>query len=313
MKMLPFYKTELNCTTKKQVFDFLISELKPSNMTWSYFVNWEKVFTNTKKIELALNTLNYLIGKPDFDKEFKSLLKEHPKLAEVIPALAVRKGGNTQKFEILASYSKKKFIYKDFNFTKSPDKITDKDINKYLEFVKETGLKDLFVDKKVKNLVDYIIGVEAGLESNARKNRSGKTMEVITEIFVKDVCKKNNFQYESQVTSKRFKEMTGDEVPIKRRTYDFVINNKKGLFFIIEVNFYNSEGSKSGSIAESYRERFDELKKASDKYQFIWITDGIGWTGPKAALKETFDHNDYVFSLAMLQKGILEHLLAKQD
>ncbi len=57
MKNLKFYKTVLKCDTEDQVFKFLISNLKPSNTEWSYFVNWEKVFANTKQIELALNYL----------------------------------------------------------------------------------------------------------------------------------------------------------------------------------------------------------------------------------------------------------------
>ena len=68
MKNLSFYKTVLNCNTEDQVFDFLISNLKLSSTVWSYFVNWEKVFTNIKQIDLTLNNLNYLIGKEDFDK-----------------------------------------------------------------------------------------------------------------------------------------------------------------------------------------------------------------------------------------------------
>ena len=71
--------------------------------------------------------------------------------------------------------------------------ITEKDIEKTLMFIKETGIKSLFIDKKIKNLVDYIIGVEAGLDSNARKNRSGHVMEDIVEAFIKDICEKNSF------------------------------------------------------------------------------------------------------------------------
>lgn len=99
MKYLTFYKTVLNCDTEDQVFDFLISNLKPSNTIWSYFVNWEKVFANTKQIEIALNNLNYLIGKDNFDEEFKFLLKENPSIAKVIPALVVRDGSNTKKIQ----------------------------------------------------------------------------------------------------------------------------------------------------------------------------------------------------------------------
>lgn len=167
MKNLSFYKTALNCNTEDQVFGFLISNLKPSNTIWSYFINWEKVFTKTRKIELALNNLNYLIGKDDFDKEFKFLLKENPNIAKVILALVVRGGSNTNKFKILVDFQNKKLVYEDYDFSK--EDISDGDIEKYLHFVQETGLKHLITDKKIKNLVDYMIGVETGLDSNGRK------------------------------------------------------------------------------------------------------------------------------------------------
>ena len=38
--------------------------------------------------------------------------------------------------------------------------------------------------------MDYTIGVEAGLDSNARKNRGGTSMENIVEVFIKDICDK---------------------------------------------------------------------------------------------------------------------------
>ena len=93
MKYFDFYREKLNCKDESEVFKYLISNLKPSNILWSYFVNWEKVLDNTKKIELALNNFNYLIGKEDFDKEFKFLIKQNPNLIEIIPALVVREIG----------------------------------------------------------------------------------------------------------------------------------------------------------------------------------------------------------------------------
>ncbi|MFC1667726.1 DpnII family type II restriction endonuclease, partial [Candidatus Omnitrophota bacterium] len=92
MKYLEFYNTKLNCKNADKVFDYLISTLKPSNNLWSYFVNWDKVLENTKKIELSLNILNYLIGKKDFDKEFRFLLTQNPSVVSAIPALVVRGG-----------------------------------------------------------------------------------------------------------------------------------------------------------------------------------------------------------------------------
>ncbi len=305
MKFLSFYKDILECDTDDQVFDYLISTLKPSNTLWSYFVNWEKVFTNTKQIELALNTFNYLIGKDNFDEEFKFLLKENPNIVKVIPALVVRDGSNKKKFKILVDYKNKKLVYEDYDFTKKD--ITYEDIEKYLTFVKETGLKDLIVSKKIKNLVDYMIGVEAGLDSNGRKNRGGHAMENIVEVFIKDVCEKNNFRYLKEANAEKIKHELGYDVPVDKssRRYDFVIDNRKELF-IIETNFYGGGGSKLKSTAGEYRNLFDVL---SGKYKFIWITDGFGWKTTTKPLRETFDHNDYLFNLTMLERGVLEFLI----
>jgi len=305
MKNLPFYSNILKYKSNDKVFDFLISNLKPSNMLWSYFVNWEKVLRNTKQIELALNNFNYLIGKDDFDKEFKFLLRENQNLAKVILALVVRDGSNKKKFKILVDYKNKELIYKDYDFTK--DKLTDEDIEKYLIFIKETGLKDLIVNKKIKNLVDYMIGVEAGIDSNGRKNRSGHAMEDIVEVFISDLCEKNNYKYLKEANAEKIKQEFGYDVPVDKssRRYDFVIDNGEELF-IIETNFYGGGGSKLKSTAGEYRNLFDVL---NGKHKFFWITDGMGWKTTAKPLRETFDHNDYLFNLAMLEKGILEFLL----
>jgi type II restriction enzyme len=304
MKNIAFYKSILNLETEDQVFDFLISSLKPSNTIWSYFVNWEKVLKNTKQIELALNALNYLIGKENFDDEFRFLIKENPSIVKVIPALVVRDGSNKKNFKILVDYQNKKLVYENFDFSKK--EINDEDIEKYLHFVKETGLKSLIVNKRLKNLVDYMIGVEAGLDSNARKNRGGHAMENIVEVFVKDVCEKLNFKYLKEANSEKIKKELGYDVPVDKssRRYDFVIDNGKELF-IIETNFYGGGGSKLKSTAGEYRNLFDVL---NGQYKFFWITDGFGWNSTKKPLRETFEHNDYIFNLALLEKGILEFL-----
>jgi type II restriction enzyme len=305
VKPLDFYKNELGCNNEEEVFNYFIVNLKPSILFWTYFVNWEKVLRNTKQIELALNNLNYLVGKEDFDKEFRFLLKENPSVAKVIPALVVRDGSNNKKFKILVDFKSKKLVYEDFDFTK--EKITETDIERYLIFVKESGLKDLIVNKRIKNLVDYMIGVEAGLDSNGRKNRGGHSMEDIVEVFVNDWCKKSGFRYLKEANADKIKQEFGYVVPVDKssRRYDFAVDNRKELF-IIETNFYSGGGSKLKSTAGEYRNLFDTLK---GQYKFFWITDGYGWNTTARPLRETFDHNEYVFNLAMLEKEILSFLI----
>jgi len=76
--------------------------------------------------------------------------------------------------------------------------------------------------------------------------------------------------------------------------------------FIIETNFYGGSGSKLKSTSGEYRNLFDVL---NGKYKFIWITDGMGWKTTEKALRENFNHNDYLFNLAMLEKRILEFIM----
>jgi type II restriction enzyme len=304
MKYLNFYNDVLNCKNQDDVFDYFIKNLKPSILLWSYFVNWEKVFENTRKIEIALNNLNYLIGKENFDDEFRFLIKQNPEVAKVIPALVVRDGDNSSKFKILVDYKQKKLVYEDYDFSK--DNPTNDDIGRYLTFVKESGLKDLIISQKIKNLVDYMIGVEAGLDSNGRKNRSGHCMENIVEFFISDLCKQKGYKYLKGANAKKIKEVWEFDVPVDKssRIYDFVVNNGKELF-IFETNFYSGGGSKLKSTAGEYRNLFDTL---AGKYKFIWITDGYGWKTTARPLRETFTHNEYLFSLDMLEKGILGYL-----
>jgi len=304
MKYLDFYKNKLNCNTSDEVFDLLISELKPSNRLWSYFVNWEKVLLNTKKIEISLNILNYLIGKDNFDEEFKYLIKKHPEVSEVIPALVVRNGKKEKELTVLVDFKNKKLIYENYNFRKKSP--TNKDIEKYLLFVKKTGLKDLLVSKKIKNLVDYMIGIEAGLDSNARKNRSGKAMEKIVEGFLEDSCTKSNRRYLKEATAPLIKKEFGFSIPVDKtsRRYDFVIdNNKKPI--IIETNFYGGGGSKLKSTAGEYQHLNNILKNDAI---FVWITDGLGWETTKRPLREAFENNDYIFNLYMLENEILRYV-----
>ena len=308
MKNLSFYEDILKCKDSNEIFDYLVENLKPSILLWSYFVNWEKVFENTKKIEIALNNLNYLIGKKNFDDEFRFLIRQNPEITKAIPALIVRDGSNTSKFKILVDYKKKKLIYEEYDFKKS--NLTVADVEKYLTFVKKTGIRDLIISQKVKNLVDYMIGVEAGLDSNGRKNRGGHCMEDIINFFIDDTCRRNRYEYLKEANAYRIKEKWNIVVPVDKssRRYDFVVNNGKELF-IIETNFYGGGGSKLKSTAGEYKNLFDVLNK---KYKFIWITDGLGWKKTQKPLREAFNHNDYVVNLNMIEKGFLDFIF-KED
>ena len=151
-----------------------------------------------------------------------------------------------------------------------------------------------------------MIGVEAGLDSNGRKNRGGHAMENITEFFIKDWCQKNDYKYIKEANSTQVKRMFGKTIPVDKasRRFDFVICTKSGLV-VIETNFYSGGGSKLKSTAGEYKELYNLIGK---DHKFVWITDGEGWKTASLPLRETFEHNDYIFSLKMLECGILSNM-----
>lgn len=307
MIFLETYK-KLNLHNEDEVFEYLLNSLKDSNNTFDYFVDWSTVFSNVKEIEKQLNILNYLIGKDNIKEEFKGLIEEYPEVVNVIPVLlAIR----SKSLKILVDYKQKDWIYKDYFFKKKKG-YTDTEINNVIEFCEHTGLLGLFSERKIKNLVDYCIGIEVGIGTNGRKNRSGTIMEGIMEWHVKNVCEKLGLDYISQGTKTKVSERWGIELPTDRsdRTHDFIINNN-GKLFIIETNFYSGQGSKLKATAGEYQSLYEFLIEKETINNFIWITDGIGWITAKRHLRETFDKIDYLFNIKLISEGTLEEVLGK--
>lgn len=280
-------------------FNNLITTFKSSIKTWDYFVNWKKVFANSSDLEITLNKLNYLLGKENLKDEFKKLYSSNPDIVKALPVLlAVREN----KLEVFDKVTKNSEFF-DFSGT-------EKDSEKYYEFLEKSGLARLFQKDGVKNLVDYVMGVEVGLDSNGRKNRGGSLMEEIVESFISELCNKNGFEYLSQARSTAIKSKWGVDVKVDKseRSFDFaVFNPKNKKVKLFEVNFYNGGGSKLKAVCGEFKSLHAELK--DQNIDFIWITDGLGWFTTKRPLEETYNHNDYVFNLNMLEDGILDKLV----
>ncbi|MFA5948499.1 MAG: type II restriction endonuclease [Candidatus Gracilibacteria bacterium] len=280
-------------------FNNLITTFKSSIKTWDYFVNWKKVFANGSNLEITLNKLNYLLGKENLKEEFNKLYSSNPDIVKALPVLlAVREN----KLEVFDKVIKNSEFF-DFSGT-------EKNPEKYYEFLEKSGLARLFQKDGVKNLVDYVMGVEVGLDSNGRKNRGGSLMEEIVESFIRDLCNKNGFEYLSQARATAIKSKWGVDVKVDKseRSFDFaVFNPKNKKVKLFEVNFYNGGGSKLKAVCGEFKSLYTELK--DQNIDFIWITDGLGWFTTKRPLEETYNHNEYVFNLNMLEAGILDKLV----
>ena len=286
-------------------FEDFFQTLRPSLKLWDFFVNWDKVFRNTREIEIQLNLWNYLLGKKDFDNEFRALLDKHPSLVKTIPSLIVRDGMASKIFNVIDDFSNLTKPDQMFDFSK--DASSKADIEKALMFVHKTGLVRLFSKDGVKNLVDYVIGVEAGLDSNGRKNRSGTSMESVVEAYLENFVSDKKIEFIPQATPRKIKEAWGFDVPIDKtsRSFDFAISDGK-LLVLMEVNFYGGGGSKLKATAGEYKDLHDFL--SSPKLKFVWITDGDGWHTARKPLKAAYSRMDYVWNLNWLSRGYLEEL-----
>ncbi len=304
MKYSEIYEEILNCKNNDQVFDYFCKTINSSITLWNYFVNWEKVFGNVKEIEIDLNIMNYLIGKDDVENEFKILLRRYPSIIRLIPVLIACRDSD---FTILTDCCEGKLEHEEFKF--QPKRVlTENDIEKACQFSKNTGILDLFKNKVIKNTVDYVIGVEVGLDSNGRKNRGGTQMELIVEDLLKAISKRNNLRLMSQATSDKIKAQWGMRLKVDKtsRRFDFAIQ-KSNKLILIETNYYGEGGSKLKATAGEYKALYDFLSE--DGHTLIWITDGLGWKSTLKPLREAFDHIDYTLNLDMVCKGLLEKLL----
>ncbi len=287
----------------ENAFDYLYENFLPTIATYSFLVDWQKVKEHRASCEIKLNILNSLVGKCDneFYLMFEKIIKNYPEVVEVFPILLASRDKELEFVDNLEDLNIDRYIFK------KPVLINSDIIEHYFDFFKNTKLYELFCNKDIKNLVDYVFGVEVGLNSNARKNRTGKSMETIVKNFLSKFCQINpDFAYIEQATQKRIKESFDYRVKIDKnnRRFDFALFNKKDKkLYLIEVNFYSGGGSKLKATAGEYKELNDFLKNQDLK--FIWITDGKGWTTARNSLEETFNHNDYVININMLKNGIL--------
>lgn len=261
-------------------FEVFISQLSETNATLDYFTDFEKVKNNLSKISIKLNQLNYLLGKEDLRGAIEELFQENEKVFTVLDILiAVRKSKKAKTYN-----RDGKVVLLDYYF-ETPDKI--------YEFVEDTGLGEVFRNKNITNLVDYVFGVEVGLDTNTRKNRGGENMsKAVSYIF-----DKADFFYKKEVDSSEFSEIKSLGVDSKR--FDFVVRTKLKTY-LIETNYYNSGGSKLNETARAYSEIANKINQYPN-FEFVWITDGQGWLSAKNKLEEAFSIIPSIYNLSNLK------------
>lgn len=272
----------MNAHTRKQ-FEYFMSQLKETNTTLDFYCDFEKINNNIESISIKLNQLNYLIGQDDIDAAIRRLWEENSSVFNILEILiAVR------------TTDKKKAIMSDGNI-KLINTLFDS-VEGVIEYIHGTGLDKVLQNKQIKNLVDYVFGVETGLDTNARKNRSGHLMER----HVASILDNHGISYRQEVYSTEFPELAvlGED----KKRFDFVIETNCNKY-LIEVNFYSGGGSKLNEVARAYSELSPKIN-AVDGFKFVWITDGIGWESAKNKLEEAFYTIPNIYNLTNINEFI---------
>ena len=284
--------------------EYFINTLSMSNKTPNYFINWGKVVRNTNEFELELNTLNYLVGKEDIVNETRNLFKKQPDLIKAIPSLIAERN----KEIVILDLNEFVMTYKNLNFRNIDKDNTDI----YVDFCESIGLLDFIKNHANKSLVDYVYGVEAGLDSNGRKNRSGTNMETIVEDYVSSIAEEYNLEYISQAKASQIQSKWGKTVPTDKanRSFDLAIYNKTtDKLFLIETNYYNGGGSKLKSVCGEFM-NLNRLISEDEDINFIWVTDGQGWKTAINPITEAMEEINNILNLHMIfSDGVLKEIL----
>jgi len=264
-----------------QEFMTFMSQLKETNQTLDFFCDFCKINDNVENIKLSLCMLNCLIGSTDLRASVETIWNRDRTAFNVMDILiAVRSEG---KKKVLNALGESIVLDTLFN-----------SVDGVMEFLTDTGLADVFQTRKITNLVDYVFGVETGLDSNARKNRSGHVMEdVIANLFAE-----NEVSYRTEVYSSEWPALA-QALGEDEKRFDFVVETSQKTY-LIEVNFYSGGGSKLNEVARAYSEIAPKIN-AVDGFEFVWITDGIGWKSAKNKLQEAFNIIPNIYNLTSIE------------
>lgn len=265
-------------------FNKFMSQLQETNQTLDFFCDFDKISRNVEDIKLSLCILNSLIGSTDMRKSVETIWNRDKSAFDVMDILiAVRSEGKKKFLNSLGNC-----IVLDSLF---------ESIDGVMEFLDNTGLTDIFQSRKINDLVDYVFGIETGLDTNARKNRSGHVMEnMVARIF-----DKNGISYRQEVYSSEWSDITkvlGDD----EKRFDFVIETSIKIY-LLEVNFYSGGGSKLNEVARSYSDIAPKINSIPG-FEFVWVTDGIGWKSAKNKLQEAYSIIPSIYNLTNINEFI---------
>ena len=292
-----------------------VNNLVETNRGFNFYVDWNNTL-DYKRFEIELNAMNVLIRCDDMHSKFVELVKKVPTVIATFPLLFalskderknVWKGKNELKV-VNEDLDEEDFYSYNFDINLLKNGISDDSIEIYYVFFEKMGLKALFENLLEKNVIDYVIGVLVGLDSNGRKNRGGKAFEFACEPIISEICSHYGIQMISQKQFKILKKMgffISEDVA--NRKADFILVKSQKVLNI-EVDYFFRGGSKPEEIIDSYINRQNDLKKLN--IGFALLTDGYCWDNKdKNQLQKGFRNLDYLLNYHLAKYGMLEEII----
>lgn len=301
----------------EQISELFVKNLVETNRGFDFYVNWNNA-EDYKELEIELNAMNVLIRNEDIESKFYDLAKKIPTFIATFPLLFALSKNERQdvwngKNDLMIVNEQldgdDNFKY-TFEIEKLKKGLNDKQISDYYLLFDRIGLKHLFENLLEKSVIDYVIGVLVGLDTNGRKNRGGTAFEDACEPIISEICNHYNVKLISQ---KQFKVLRdyGFEISedVANRKADFILVKDRKVLNI-EVDYFFRGGSKPEEIIDSYINRQNDLEKLN--IGFALLTDGMCWDNKdKNQLQKGFRNLDNLMNYHLSKVGMLEEIISE--
>lgn len=270
-----------------------------------YWLDFNKINNHVDCYGPDICTLDYLRSKTN--EEMESFFIDHPEILKTIPILlGIRDDKMSHgKLPVFDAHGDYELDFKT---------IDPLNIHKYMKFIIDSGLADVLRGTGIHASVhDYTYGVEAGLNTHGRKNRSGEEGELHLAKILQSIVDKypdSHLVRHEQTTYANaiaWYNLRNFPKELSNRRFDgslFCGEKQKGLF--VEINNFNSAGSKSKAVSSE----FDNVHTifSTTPHIFAYITDGLGWERDSSHLKEIIAHVPNVLNYQMVEDGWLDDI-----
>ncbi|MEM0287962.1 MAG: DpnII family type II restriction endonuclease [Nitrososphaerota archaeon] len=284
---------KLNFESADDFFNYFFQTLLETNWAYDYFVDWKKVKDNVRRYVKEISLLNALtkVDAKDRETELRDIFIKYPETIKVIPLIIAIREESIPILEV-----GEKAMYKVFDF--SLRSLNEREASDLVGFCKNVGLMGLF--SEINDLYAYLLGVEVGLDSNARKNRSGEIFQNLVRLLLERKL--------GEMQDVKIKSEDPNVKTMRNKKADFVIYKKGNPRVVIECNFYSGTGSKPIETANAY---IDFQRKIREKeLHFIWITDGRGWNGMKKTIIQSSKEIDFLMNYTIASEKLVQLLPA---